>query len=217
MAITYEIQRSILNTILRKMLEKKGPIAIDAYLRKLGFIDKISSTYKNYLKKQGYIALLKRSILFGDIAKLTPLGKAFIEGGGYKIKAYVPKVEAEYPIVSEKICKVSKSLFLNNHYDDAVFKAFKQLEIEIKKKTGVKGEIGVSLMNKVFSSTIGKVKFSDDIGLQDGYMNLFKGAMGAIRNDNGHNEVSYSREEAIELLHYASFLMRKVENMHVTV
>lgn len=106
--------------------------------------------------------------------------------------------------------KVEKLINEGNN-DSAVFSAFKNLEIEVKNKSGI-NETGMGLMNKVFSSNNPIIKLSDDKNEQEGFMYLFKGAMGAIRNREGHNNVKYSTEETIELVNFASFLIRLLHN-----
>jgi uncharacterized protein (TIGR02391 family) len=103
-----------------------------------------------------------------------------------------------------------EKLFNNEHYGDAVFKSFKAIEIAVKQKSGV-NKIGTALMDDVFSSRKPLLRFSEDESYQQGYMFLYKGAIGAIRNQEGHNKVEYTKEEAFETINFASLLLRYLD------
>ncbi len=109
--------------------------------------------------------------------------------------------------------KVEK-LFNNGHYEDAIFQSFKAIEIAVKAKSGI-NKTGTALMDDVFSSRKPILRFSDDESYQAGFMFLYKGAMGSIRNKEGHNKVEYTKEEAFETINFASLLLRYLDKSEI--
>jgi uncharacterized protein (TIGR02391 family) len=110
-------------------------------------------------------------------------------------------------ITNEKIRAVTEQLFRNGHYPDAVFKAFKTVEIEVRSITGI-DKYGADLMAEAFSAKNPKILISKDTEVQQGVMFLYQGAMKGIRNSEGHKNTDCDREQANALLHFASLLMR---------
>lgn len=126
------------------------------------------------------------------------------------IELHILSLNTDMPNLHESIKDDVKKLFNNEHYGDAVFKAFKAIEIAVKQKSGI-NKTGTALMDDVFSSKKPLLRFSEDESYQQGYMFLYKGAMGAIRNQEGHNKVEYTKEEAFETINFASLLLRYLD------
>ena len=122
-------------------------------------------------------------------------------------------------LLHDAIVAVSRTRFQSNHYADAVEAAFKEVNSRIKgivlSKTGEEFD-GSSLMKKAFSLNK-PIVVLDDINtesgrnVQQGYMELFSGAMMGIRNPKAHANVDITRDRAIHCLHLASLLMFKVD------
>ena len=79
---------------------------------------------------------------------------------------------------------------------------------------------GSSLMKKTFSVNQPKIAFDDNStetgrNIQQGYMELFSGAMIGIRNPKAHANITISRERAIHFLFLASLLMCKLDDAGV--
>ena len=114
------------------------------------------------------------------------------------------------------IINVAKSRFESQHYADSVEAAFKELNDVIKqsykKDTGAE-EDGDSLMRKAFSVKNPVYLLADnsnDSGknIQQGYMDIFAGAMKGIRNPKAHSNIHVTPEEAWEMIILASHLAR---------
>ena len=114
------------------------------------------------------------------------------------------------------IAKVAKSRFEAQHYADSVEAAFKELNDIIKKSykkdTGTE-EDGDSLMRKAFSVKNPVYHLADnstDSGknIQQGYMDIFAGAMKGIRNPKAHANINVNPDEAWEMIVLASHLAR---------
>ena len=110
----------------------------------------------------------------------------------------------------------TRKLFADGHYSMAVFKAFLYVENFVQERSGVVDNDGADLMNKVFSVKNPVVRLNagrnkSERNEQLGYMQMFSGAMTAIRNPRAHEFDWYDDpEEALELLLFANHLVRRV-------
>lgn len=126
--------------------------------------------------------------------------------------------------VHPKITAVSREAFKSNLFAQSVEAAFKELNVQVKMR--IKKEFpklctekdGVSLMQTVFSPNNPLLKVESEIestsgrDTQMGYMNMFAGAISAIRNPKAHENMTISKDDAIRKLYFASMLMYKLEN-----
>lgn len=119
------------------------------------------------------------------------------------------------------VAKLCKDKFEQGHYADAVETAFKEINSIVKKhyknSTGSE-EDGATLMNRAFSVNNPVFTF-DDINtetgrnIQQGYMQIFAGAMTGIRNPKAHNNMTPDKNKAMNLLFVASFMALKLEDV----
>ena len=126
--------------------------------------------------------------------------------------------------VHPKIIAVARDAFESNLFALSVEAAFKELNVQVKAR--IKREFpelsmekdGVSLMQTVFSPTNPMLKVEPEIestsgrDTQMGYMNMFMGAISAIRNPKAHENMTISKDDALRKLYFASMLMYKLEN-----
>jgi uncharacterized protein (TIGR02391 family) len=105
-----------------------------------------------------------------------------------------PLVEAQHPFevrnIHAALPVIVKSLFDSTHYAQATFEAFKFLDNEIKRHSGL-DKTGKALMMAALSEVSPLVKLAPlttDSGRneQEGYKFIFAGSMMAIRNPRGH-------------------------------
>lgn len=142
-----------------------------------------------------------------------------------KAKCYleIPSSERDsfWKYIHPLIRAISKNKFDNNFYADAVETAFKEVNNIIKnankKITGLEID-GSKLMKKVFSVNNPVFSFADittDTGrsIQQGYMEIFAGAMTGIRNPKAHNNMLPDKNNTIHLLFIASFMTAKIEEL----
>lgn len=122
--------------------------------------------------------------------------------------------------IHPQIISVAKGRFDNGHYADAVEAAFKEINTRVKKtyrdRTSIEKD-GAKLMQAAFSVQNPIIKLGDTStetgnNIQQGYMEMFTGAMIGIRNPQAHNNLLISKENAIRKLHYASMLMYKLDD-----
>jgi uncharacterized protein (TIGR02391 family) len=104
--------------------------------------------------------------------------------------------------------------FESGHYADAVESAFKYIVNRVKRNyLLVKGiELdGVDLMRKAFKPNDPAI-ILDDLesitgkNIQEGYMQVFAGAVQGIRNPKAHDNITITRERAIHHIMLASLL-----------
>jgi uncharacterized protein (TIGR02391 family) len=116
---------------------------------------------------------------------------------------------------------ISKEKFDRGFYADAVESAFKEvnniLKADYKLKSGKELD-GASLMNTIFSVNNPVYVFDtmeSDTGrnIQQGYMQIFAGAMTGIRNPKAHNNMMPDKNKTIHLLFIASFMTVKIEEL----
>jgi uncharacterized protein (TIGR02391 family) len=156
--------------------------------------------------------------------------QSFDEGQLYEILNLLKKAKCYFEIdtsdgfwhfLQPLVTKLAKDKFEQGHYADAVETVFKEINLIIKKhyknKTGVE-EDGATLMNRAFSVNNPLFPF-DDIttetgrNIQQGYMQIFAGAMTGIRNPKAHNNMTPDKNTAMNLLFVASFMMLKLEDI----
>ncbi len=112
------------------------------------------------------------------------------------------------------VVQASRTRFETGHYADAVEAALKELNQRVKehvrRKTGKELD-GAGLMTTAFSLNnpvivLGDLSTEDGKSIQQGYMQIFAGAMTGIRNPKAHSNVSIDDKRAIHHLHVASLL-----------
>lgn len=114
-----------------------------------------------------------------------------------------------------RIRAVSGERYAAGQYSDAVEAAIKEVNYIVKthyKQVSSEELDGVALMNKAFSAKnpailLGDLDTESGRNMQQGYMQIFAGAMAAIRNPVAHANLSVERVLAIHYLYFASLLM----------
>lgn len=119
-----------------------------------------------------------------------------------------------------KVISVARKRFSDGHYADAIEATLKELNVAVKEM--MKGKIsqdldGASLMLNAFSPNPPVLIALDDIStesgrnIQQGYMQIFAGAMTGIRNPKAHENLNITRERAIHFLFLGSLLFNKLD------
>jgi uncharacterized protein (TIGR02391 family) len=110
-----------------------------------------------------------------------------------------------------------RSLFDDGHSEQAVFEAFKYIEKEVKRVSGLRGKTGYSLMMEAFNESKPRVRLNglvtdSEVDEQRGYKSIFAGAAAGIRNPRGHEvDIGDTPDEALDYLALASLLLRKLD------
>ena len=111
---------------------------------------------------------------------------------------------------------ISKALFDNGHYAQATFEAFKFVDKEIQRFSGI-SESGYKLFMQAFaenSSAIVLTKMSNmsEKDEQQGYKFLGAGSALAIRNPRGHEyNIKDDPDKCLDHLNLASLLLRRLD------
>jgi uncharacterized protein (TIGR02391 family) len=113
--------------------------------------------------------------------------------------------------------KKVRALFDDGHTEQAVFEAFKFIEKEVKRVSGIRGKTGFALMMQAFNEDDAKVLITaletdSEIDEQKGYRHIFAGAASGIRNPRGHEtDLADTPDEALDYLALASLLLRRLD------
>lgn len=102
-----------------------------------------------------------------------------------------------------------KPLFLRGDYDTAVFRAFKEVEVRVRKKAGLTSEYGRGLMLRAFGET-GQL-MADDKDARSAARELFAGAISFCKNPSSHHEIQFEDpREVVDMICFANQLLRIV-------
>jgi uncharacterized protein (TIGR02391 family) len=123
-------------------------------------------------------------------------------------------IDHVWPLLHPGVRGVAQSRFETGHYADSVEASMKALAEAVRSLVLQRGgpELdGVQLMQLAFSAKNPLIILADlntqsGRDMQRGYMELFAGAMAAIRNPKAHGNVTISAERAIHLLFVTSTL-----------
>lgn len=122
--------------------------------------------------------------------------------------------------IHPQIKAVTKDRFDDGYYSDAVEAALKEINTRVKTiylERTAKEKDGANLMHAAFSVQnpvikLGNTSTETGANVQQGYMQMFAGAIIGIRNPKAHNNQTISKSDAIRKLHFASMLMYKLDN-----
>lgn len=132
-------------------------------------------------------------------------------------KAGVPK--DFWTLLHPKVVEIAKARYESGHYADAVEAALKALNTTVKEvykqKTGGERN-GVDLMRSAFSPRnpiirLGDLETETGRSIQQGYMDIFAGAISGIRNPKAHDNIEIDEARAVHHLYVASLLFSKLD------
>lgn len=126
-------------------------------------------------------------------------------------------------MLKPKIIEVSRDLYADGHYAQAIFEAFKAVNNYVKAKLGKSDMDGQSLMAHVFNEKkpiirLNPLKTQSDKDEQMGFKFIYMGSMTGIRNPKAHDQIK--QKDPIRTLKYlalASLLIERAEEGKVNV
>lgn len=201
-------------------------------LRKRGSLKTLKYCYVKHLESIGvpliqvleHLGLTHRtSILFyasigvdlSEKIKISPIEAVYSPPNSDHSKLYTDF----WALVNSKITSVSRKKFESGFYSVAIESALKEINKSVKeitkKKTGEEID-GSKLMQKAFSVTNPVIELDDltnesGRNVQQGFLQIFSGAMTGIRNPKAHSNTEIDINEAVRLLCLCGELMDKIE------
>ena len=115
------------------------------------------------------------------------------------------------------LVEVSRQLFANGHYAQAIFQAFSQVEIAVRSVSGLGDQFGTRLMGKAFDEQTPKIQLNalateSDYWEQEGFKLIFMGSMLGIRNPKAHDIIAQNDAyKTLEYLGLASLLLKRID------
>jgi uncharacterized protein (TIGR02391 family) len=114
-----------------------------------------------------------------------------------------------------KIVNASRALFVDEHYAQAIFEAFKAVENFVQDKSGL-SLYGTNLMERVFNEENPIIKVPEAghyyKEVQKGFKHLFIGASQGIRNPKAHKEIIQKDPYiTLQYLGFFSFLLKRID------
>jgi uncharacterized protein (TIGR02391 family) len=125
----------------------------------------------------------------------------------YRVGRLLPK-ELLHPSIADDVWLS----FVGGKYDTAVFQAMRQVEIALREASGSEGD-GVRMARKAFSPDGGPLTDAEaEAGERQGIMDLFAGALGALKNPHSHRLVDFeSPADPAAVVLFASYLLRLID------
>lgn len=183
--------------------------------------DLLHFIYENHFENTPEWELISKNLVYksSQYMNRTEGDTILIQLDSLKRKLLARENEGFWSYVHPQIYQVSKDKFYENFYADAVESAFKEINARIKRiylKSRGEEKDGQDLMRQAFSPknpvlTFESLESESGRNVQEGYMQMFAGAMQGIRNPHAHANMTISREETIKQLIFASLLMAKID------
>ena len=159
-----------------------------------------------------------------SILRIAKLIQSGVDSAGLSNTSSAKKISTEslterfdQIVTDTRLKDTARILFSDGHYARAVEEGLKCLNNSVKEKSGLSGLDGDSLMRAAFSPNnpvlrLNRLKSQSEKDEQRGYMELYAGAIGGVRNPRAHEHLlEDTPEDALELLGITNHLMRKLE------
>lgn len=143
---------------------------------------------------------------------VTNRGKRLL--GNSDISAYLKGNILPEKVLDPVLARKVRPLFIRGDYDTAVFQAFKEVEVRVRKVTSLSQElVGIELMRQAFHSDTGRLTDKNHPKAErEATAHLFAGAIGLFKNPSSHRDVNLEDpSECAELIYLANYLLRTVE------
>lgn len=166
-----------------------------------------------WLEREGFIAPVATD-QFGLQFFVTKKGERVV--GEENFDAYA-KASMFPNDLDPVVMRAVKPLFIRGDYDTAVFRAFKEVEVRVKKKSGLGNEYyGRKLMQKAFGPGGPLENPEATKGEKEALRELFAGALSFCKNPSSHREIEFENpREVIDMICLANQLLRIVGRLVV--
>lgn len=152
----------------------------------------------------------------GDWHFITRRGRSMKKAAdvtAYRDSAILP-AKLLHPVIASRV----QAAFVRGEYDVAVFQAFREVEVAVRSAGAYGAEaLGVSMIRDAFAPGKGPLaETTVPRSEQESEMHLFTGAIGLFKNPHSHRSgVSHEPSEAVELLLFASHLLRRLDRARI--
>jgi uncharacterized protein (TIGR02391 family) len=131
----------------------------------------------------------------------------------YRKAGLLPKSQL-HPLIVSKVYPA----FLRGEYDTAVFQAFREVEVSVRRAGSFSDEkVGVTLMREAFRPAKNNAQAGPltdtllPVAEQEAMASLFAGAIGLYKNPQSHRNVPTQAADAAEVIMFASQLLRIID------
>ena len=163
------------------------------------------------LEKDGYI--MQDPTQSSGFKILTDKGKMVVEQELGEMK--LPSIDINEPLSHDILKSKVYDNYLAEDYESAIFKAFRLLEENVRRKASQPADIrGADLMSKAFKPSGGILAHpsAQTSSEAEGFHLLMRGAIMWFKNPSSHRTVGYhDAEEAAQVLCFANLLLDMVE------
>ncbi len=163
-----------------------------------------------WLEREGFIVPTRG--FYPDMVSITRKGEGVKSADA--LEAYRKANLLPKQLLHSSIAEDVNSNFLRGKYDTAIFEAFKTVEIAVRNAGGYTAvDYGVDLMRKAFHVDNGPLTDQNQSKPErEATAHLLAGAIGLYKNPHSHRNVSVTAEEAVEIIMFASHLLRIVDS-----
>lgn len=148
----------------------------------------------------------------GRIVYITERGKKLAEQTD--IHDYIRSSLIPQGMLDPRLASKVQPLFIRGDYDTAVFQAFKEVEVRVRKLASLPANLlGYELMRTAFNPENGKLTDLGQIKAErQATSDLFAGAIGLFKNPSSHRDVNWEDPmECAELIYLTNHLLRIAE------
>ena len=162
-----------------------------------------------YLKNKGFTVPTKG--FHDDMVSITRKGESVKNVDA--LEAYRKANLLPKQLLHSAIAEDIWSHFSRGKYDIAIFEAFKAVEVAVRNASGYSEKYGTELMRQAFKVENGPlIDHSQPKAEREATLHLFSGSIGLYKNRHSHRNVTVKAEEAVEIIMFASHLLRIVDS-----
>lgn len=135
---------------------------------------------------------------------------------GYSVSDKIVEIGSLYNSIKDEELRAccGDLLTASDHFDRVVNQATQVLEMRVRRKAGLSNsDIGADLINKAINPDPTKtiIQISDIKSEQEGFANICRGVMQALRNETHHRASEFTREDSFAVCGFIDRLIRIID------